>query len=171
MDFPNKGVKMKHNFYLPLFVLFLSILACAFPASTPAAPTLTPIPPTPNPPLPSQIPATATSAAVSLFTGTWIGPDPDDGSVMTLTLVQTGSTLEGRYSDSYSGTITPPGYDGTVTGSVLSPTTAQVTMNLSRHDGQNIVLQANLALSGQDNILTATVTSLTDVGLWALTRE
>ena len=107
--------------------------------------------------------------AATPFTGTWKGPDPDDGSSMILTLVQTGNTLEGSYSDSYSGNTAPPGYEGTVTGSVLSPTGAQVTMQLSRHDGKNLVLQANLTLS-DPNTVTATITSAVATP-WVLMRQ
>jgi hypothetical protein len=133
----------------------------------PDTPSLAPtVQPTPAPTLPA---ATEPPVAATPFTGTWKGPDPDDGSVIILTLVQTGSTLDGRFSDSYSGTIAPPGFEGPVSGTVLSDTTAQVTMKLSRHDGRNAVLQANLALSDQ-NTLTATATPA--VGKpWVLKRQ
>lgn len=52
---------MKSSFYLSIFVLVLSILACGFPGSAPAAPTIEALPPTPNLPVAAspepQIPA------------------------------------------------------------------------------------------------------------------
>jgi hypothetical protein len=153
-------------------MLTLVSLACNASGAPAAAPTTISLPPTPNfLPTLAQAPAPATQAPVAAtpFTGTWTGPDPDDGSAMILTLVQTGSTLEGRYSDSYSPNVAPPGYDGTVTGSVLSATSAQMTMNLSRHDGVSLVLQAGLTLSDQ-NTLEATVAAA-GASTWVLTRQ
>lgn len=161
---------MKQNHFLPVYLLILSVLSCSLPGSIPAEPTVNPLPPTPNLPFSPATAAATVSPLTAPFSGVWQGPDPDDGSAMILTLEQSGNTLSGMYTDSYSGNITPPGYEGTVTGSVISPTTAQVTMNLSRHDGKNIVLQANLALSNQDNTLTATITSAA-AGLWVLERQ
>lgn len=168
---------MKRPFIPVLFVFVLVSLACGGLSAAPAAaPTVMSLPATPN-----LAPTVAITPAITLpatgealpastpFTGTWTGPDPDDGSSMTLTLVQTGSTLEGAYSDTYSATIAPPGYAGTVSGAVLSPTTAQVTMQLGRHDGSNLALQANHALSGP-NTLTETVTSAA-ASPWVLTRQ
>jgi hypothetical protein len=90
---------------------------------------------------------------------------------MRLVLAQIGSSLTGTYSDSYSGSIAPPGWDGTVAGTVLSPTMAQVTMNLSRHDGGSLALNVDLALSAQGATLTATVTSQAGVPVWVLNRQ
>jgi len=163
---------MYYRYPLVLFAVIFGMLACGLPApaAAPTAPALPATPaflPTPFVPTPAAAPTSAPPAAD--FTGTWNGTDPDDGSSMILTLVQTGNTLEGRYSDSYTTTIAPPGFEGTVTGSVLSPTSAQVTMQLSRHDGKNLVLQANLTLSGP-NTVTATITSAV-AGPWSLTRQ
>ena len=88
---------------------------------------------------------------------------------MTLTLVQTGRSLAGAYSDTYTTTIAPPGYAGTISGTVLSDTTGQMTMRVSRHDGSNLVLEANLVLSGP-NTLGVTVTSAA-ASPWVLTRQ
>ena len=163
---------MKYTLPLALLTVLFATLACGLPgAQTP--PTAAPLPPTPNfmPTLaPAPPPATQAPEAATPFTGTWNGPDPDDGSAMILTLVQTGNTLEGRYSDSYSPNVAPPGYDGTLTGSVLSPTTATMTLQLSRHDGQNLLLQADITLSDQ-NTIQVTITSQSGIGLWVLTRQ
>ena len=163
---------MNHKYPLALLTVVFAVLACGLPGAAPA-PTMAPLPATPAF-LPTQFvpsaPAPPTPApAAGDFTGKWTGPDPDDGSSMTFTLVQTGNSLAGSYADTYSGTITPPGFNGTVTGSVLSPTSAQVTLNLSRHDGVTLVLQANLALT-DPNTLTATVTSA-GARMWTLKRQ
>jgi len=157
---------MRQQIALVLGIFVILMLACGLPGA--ATPTALPLPATEAPA--TSAPATEAPAASAPFTGTWSGPDPDDGSVMILTLVQTGDTLEGTYSDSYTTTITPPGWEGTVAGSVLSPTSAQMTMQLSRHDAKNLVVQANLALS-DPNTLMATITSATTAGPWVLTRQ
>jgi hypothetical protein len=86
---------------------------------------------------------------------------------MTMTLTQTGNVLAGTYSDTYSGSIAPPGFNGTVSGTVLSPTTGQIALELSRHDGSRLEVMANLALSDQDSTLTATITNV-QAGPWIL---
>jgi hypothetical protein len=89
-----------------------------------------------------------------LFTGVWEGIDPIDGSIITLTLAQTGSRLTGTYKDTFSPNVNPPGYEGTGSGVVLSDTTAQITFDLSRWDGKTVQLQLFLTLSNQNNTLT-----------------
>ncbi len=166
---------MKSAPVLALVAAVFTLLACSLnsPQTEPAA---APSPESsvsmPTPFDLSSIPTqtVAAPAAAGSFSGTWKGPDPDDGSTMILTLLQSGSTLEGRYSDSYSPNVVPPGYDGTLAGSVLSPTTATMTLQLSRHDGQNLLLQANITLSDQ-NTIQVTITSQSGVGLWVLTRQ
>ena len=98
--------------------------------------------------------AASTSAAASLFTGTWHGPDPDDGSTTTLVLVQTGNSLTGTFSDTYSGSVAPSGYEGEGSGRILSPTTAQMTFALTRWDGKAAQVEYSLTLSDQNNTLT-----------------
>ena len=163
---------MYYKYPLALVTVLFTVVACGLPGPAPEA-TAPPLPATPaflpTQSVPSPAPPTTSAPAAANFTGTWKAPDPDDGSAMILTLVQTGSTLEGRYSDSYSPNVAPPGYEGTVTGSVLSPTSAQMTMNLSRHDGVTLVLQANLTLSDQ-NTLTAGWTSGA-ASSWVLKRQ
>ena len=165
---------MNYRSPVALFAVLFSLLACGLPSPAPEA-TAPPLPATPafvpTQAVPSPAPAPTSSPAAANLAGTWKGPDPDDGSAMLLTLVQTGSALEGRYSDSYSPNVAPPGYEGPVTGSALSSTTGTVTLNLHRHDGVNLVVQANLALSDQDNTLTATVTYPAGVGLWVFKRQ
>jgi hypothetical protein len=142
-----------------------AMLACSLitPDSTPTSP------PTDTPrPAPTAVPATVTSGPAP-FTGTWVGPDPDDGSIMTLTLTQTGSALVGAYSDSFSLSVPPPGYNGTITGGVTSWVGATITMNLSRHDGAALNLQADLTLNG-DGTLKVDVTSVA-TGVWILQRQ
>jgi hypothetical protein len=97
---------------------------------------------------------TTVTTPTAPFTGTWQGPDSDDGSDMTITLVQTGDALTGTFKDTYSGNIPPPGYEGTGSGTLLSPTTAQMTFHLSRHDGRTVDLTVNLTLSDNNNTLT-----------------
>jgi len=163
---------MYYKYPLALVTVLFTVVACGLPGPAPEA-TAPPLPATPaflpTQSVPSVAPPTTSAPIAADFTGTWKGPDPDDGSSMTFTLVQSGRTLEGRYSDSYSGSVAPPGYEGTVAGSVLSSTSAQVTLQLSRHDGVNLLLQANLALS-DTNTITATITSA-QAGPWVLTRQ
>jgi hypothetical protein len=140
------------------------------------SPTHTPLPsPTPEPttaipptetPLPTATvtatkkpahQATFTPVVVVLpFTGTWVGTDTVDGSITTLVLIQTGNTLRGTFSDTYSPNVQPPGYQGSGSGTVLSATTAQMTFNLSRWDGKTAESQTLLTLSNQNNTLTLT---------------
>ena len=88
------------------------------------------------------------------FTGTWEGTDPFDGSIMTLSLVQTENGLTGTYTDTYSPNVKPPGYEGSGSGMLLSTTTAQMTFNLTRWDGKSLQAQYSLTLSNQNNTLT-----------------
>ena len=87
---------------------------------------------------------------------------------MVLAVVQTDKALQGTYSDCYSGNVDPPGYEGTLTRSVLAPTEAHVTLQLTRHDGKSLVVEADLTLSGP-NTLTLTPTSPAATP-WVLTR-
>jgi hypothetical protein len=119
--------------------------------TTAIPPTETPTPTTTKKPTPK---ATITPVMVEPFTGTWVGPDPADGSITTLTLVQTGNTLRGTFSDTYSPSVQPPGYQGSGSGTVLSDTTAQMTFNLSRWDGKTLTLVYDLTLSNQNNTMT-----------------
>jgi hypothetical protein len=94
------------------------------------------------------------SQAAAAFTGTWQGTDPDDGSAVTVTLVQAGNSLTGRFEDSYSGGIAPPGYEGDGSGTALSATTAEMTFKLVRWDGKAADLPCTLTLSNENNVLT-----------------
>ena len=87
------------------------------------------------------------------FTGTWEGPDPLDGSITTLVLVQTANSLAGTFTDTYSASVQPPGYVGSGSGTVLTSTTAQMTFNLTRWDGKAAQVQFLLTLSNQNNTL------------------
>jgi hypothetical protein len=87
------------------------------------------------------------------FTGTWQGPDPTDGSTVTLVLAQTGNRITGTFKDSYSSDVQPPGYKGSGSGTVLSASTAQMTFNLTRWDGKTVQAQFSLTLSNQNNSL------------------
>jgi hypothetical protein len=136
------------------------------PSPSPTAEPTTAIPPTETPtatatatkkPAPQ---ATFTPVVVVLpFTGTWVGTDTVDGSITTLVLVQTGNTLRGTFSDTYSPNVQPPGFQGSGSGTVLSDTTAQMTFNLSRWDGKTAESQTHLTLSNQNNTLTLTFDS------------
>ena len=165
---------MKHRYLPAMIVLILAGLACGLPGPQ-AAPTTAPLPATPVfLPTPfdlSSIPSPTTGApAAAAFSGTWTGPDPDDGSTMTLTLVQSGGSLTGTYKDSYSGSIPPPGFEGSVSGTAASGSTGQITLSVQRHDGASLNLQANLALSASADELTVTVTSA-NAKPWVLRRQ
>jgi len=114
-------------------------------------------------------PQTSITPVAAPFTGTWQGPDPDDGSSMTITLAQTGNDLTGTFKDTFSGNKPPPGYEGTGSGKVLSPTTAQMTFHLSRHDGATVDLQLTFTLSDQNNTLT--ITSDLAANPWVMKRQ
>jgi hypothetical protein len=77
-----------------------------------------------------------------------------DGSITTLVLIQTGNTLRGTFSDTYSPNVQPPGYEGSGSGTVLSDTTAQMTFNLARWDGKTLTVVYDLTLSNQNNTMT-----------------
>ena len=145
---------MKPKSYLSLIVLLLSILACGFPSSNPAAPTANPLPPTPNLPFSPTTAAATVPLLAAPFSGVWQGPDSDDGSDVTVTLSQTDGNLTGNFKDTFSGNVPPPGYEGGGTGSTLSPTTAQMTFNLTRSDGKSATIQFNLVLTNGNNTLT-----------------
>lgn len=145
---------MKPNFYLSVFILVISILACGFPTSNPAAPTANPLPPTPNLPFAPSTTVVSTPSASTPFNGTWKGPDPDDNSVVILSLTQTDENLTGNFKDTFSGSVPPPGYEGGGSGSIFSPTTAQMTFNLTRSDGKTATVQFNLELTNGNNTLT-----------------
>ena len=98
-------------------------------------------------------PATETTLATP-FTGTWQGTDPFDGSIITLSLVQTENGLTGTFNDTYSPNVNPPGYEGSGSGTALSITTAQITFNLTRWDDKSAQAQYSLTLSNQNNTLT-----------------
>ncbi len=102
---------------------------------------------------PAPSPATETPAAAP-FAGTWQGPDPGDGSITTLVLVQTANALTGTFKDTYSPNVPPPGFEGSGSGTALSATTAQMTFDLARWDGRTVQAQFSLTLSGQNNTLT-----------------
>ncbi len=90
------------------------------------------------------------------FTGTWVGPDTVDNSVTTLVLLQTGNTLTGTFSDTYSKSVPPPGFQGSGSGVVHAATSAEMTFNLSRWDGVTVEAHTHLELSNQNNTLTLT---------------
>jgi hypothetical protein len=108
----------------------------------------------------SSTPTAIFSAGTSqeVFTGTWQGPDADDGSSITVSLTQTGNQLQGAYSDTYSkrpdGSLIQPGFSGPGTGSVLSTVEAQMTFDLTRSDGVNLKVAVGLKFSNQNNTLT-----------------
>jgi hypothetical protein len=128
------------------------------PSPTATAEPTTAIPPTETPPPTATkkppSPATVTPVVVEPFTGTWVGFDPMDGSITTLVLVQSGNTVRGTFSDTYSPNVQPPGYEGSGSGTVLSDTTVQMTFSLVRWDGKSLTLEYGLTLSNQNNTMT-----------------
>jgi len=89
-----------------------------------------------------------------MFQGSWKGPDPYDGSIFTISLVQTGNKLVGTLDDTFSLNVQPPGFHGNGSGQVLSNTTGQITFNLTRWDGRSVSWEVSLTLSNQNNTLT-----------------
>lgn len=141
---------MKYQPILSIFAILLSTLACGLPSAAPTQPTVVSLPPTPNLPFSSGL---TEAPAASPFTGTWSGPDNDDGSVVTVSLTQSGNSLSGSFSDTFSGSVTP-GYAGQGSGSVDSVTTARITFNMTRGDGRTTSASFSLTLSNQNNTLT-----------------
>lgn len=88
------------------------------------------------------------------FTGIWQGPDPIDGSDITLVLAQSHNTLTGMFTDTFSEGIPPPGYQGNGTGAVLSDIRAEMTFELTRSDGSTVSPVMILTLSDENNTLT-----------------
>jgi hypothetical protein len=90
------------------------------------------------------------SGSAGAFAGTWQGGDIDDGSAVTLILIQQGNSLNGTFSDSHStnaaGT-TIVGYSGSGTGAI-SGSTANMTFSLTRPDGDSAQVAVVLTLSG-----------------------
>jgi serine/threonine protein kinase len=112
---------------------------------------------------------TASQTTTEPFTGTWQGLDPDDGSVITITMSRSGDSLTGTFSDTFSGTNPPPGYEGTGSGTILSPSTAQMLFHVTRHDGNTADFQVNFAFSDQDNTLNVTSDSFS--APWVMKRQ
>ena len=103
----------------------------------------------------SDVPSPSTGTPLATpFTGDWEGVDPDDGSIITLSLMQTENGLTGTFKDTYSRNVKPPGYEGSGSGTVLSSTTPPMTFNLTRWDGRIAQAQYSLTLSNQNNTLT-----------------
>ena len=111
----------------------------------------------------------AVNPPAATFAGTWYGPDPDDGSIMTIAIAQDGNTLTATFKDTYSGSHPPPGYEGTGSGTALSPTTGQMTFHLTRYDGATADLTVNLTLSDQGSTLT--ITSDAPATPWVMQRQ
>jgi len=100
-------------------------------------------------------PSPVTESPLSaLFTGTWQGTDPFDGSTITLSLEQSETDLVGTYNDTYSLGVEPPGYEGSGAGTVLSIATAEMTFELVRWDGKAAQAQYALTLSEKNSTLT-----------------
>lgn len=107
------------------------------------------------PEIPTTLPSPATESPLAApFTGTWQGPDPVDGSITTLVLVQTENGLTGTFKDTFSSNVQPPGYEGSGSGTILSTTTARITFELTRWDGKSAQASFSLILSNQNNTLT-----------------
>ena len=87
------------------------------------------------------------------FSGEWEGTNPIDGSIVTLSLTQTGDGLTGTYKDTFSPNVEPPGYAGNGSGNTMSDSTAQMTFDLSRWDGETAQLQLFFVLSNQNDTL------------------
>ena len=95
------------------------------------------------------------------FTGTWQGNDVVDDSTWLFTLTQTEIQIEGDFSDTFSklpdGSIVNPGFSGSGSGVLVSPTEAEMVFDLTRSDGANIQLEMRLILSIQNNTLTVEI--------------
>jgi mannan endo-1,4-beta-mannosidase len=91
---------------------------------------------------------------VEPFTGIWRGPDPIDGSEITMVLTQTRNSLTGMFVDTYSEGIPPPGYQGSGAGEAFSDTTAEMTFDLTRSDGSIVHPVMTITLSNGNNTLT-----------------
>jgi len=97
-----------------------------------------------------------TSNSSSTFGGTWQGSDAYDASTITITLTQNGNNLTGTLSDTFTqradGTKLP-GASGNGSGTLLSPTEAEMTFQLVRSDGDQIEYKVHLRLNNSNTIV------------------
>lgn len=108
-------------------------------------------------PLPERIATAIPPIDPDSFAGNWEGRDTDDGSKVTLAIVQIDNRLTGIFRDWYTGPALKLGFQGNGAGVARSATSAKMTFYLSRSDGRMpVTVTASLSLSNKGSTLTFT---------------
>lgn len=120
---------MKLKSSLPILVLFLSVLACGFPSSTPAEPTVNALPPTPDLPfLASPI------------------PQPQDTSTSTKSIFNVNLPASACWMDSNITVSAGQVVSITAKGTINTWNGNQISFNDPNGQTENICLDANCPL-------------------------
>ena len=142
---------------LPLAIVLAFVLsACGSTAghiSAPAAMSASSPQPTLDL-LPERIATAIPPIDPDSFAGNWEGRDSDDGSKVTLAIVQIDDSLTGIFRDWYTGAAMQPGFQGNGAGAARSATTGKMTFYLSHPNGLVVTMKASLTLSNKGTTLT-----------------
>lgn len=104
-------------------------------------------------PLPDRIASAIPPIDPDSFAGNWEGRD-DDGSKVTLAIVQIDNRLTGIIRDWYTGFAMRPGFQANGSGATRSATSAKMTFYfLSPSDGMAVRVTASLTLSNKGSTL------------------
>ena len=102
--------------------------------------------------LPQRIASAIPPIDPDSFAGNWEGRD-DDGSKVTLSIVQIDITLTGIFQDWYTGFAMRPGFQGNGSGAARSAKSAKMTFFFNRSDGMAVRVTASLTLSNKGSTL------------------
>lgn len=105
--------------------------------------------------LPQRIASAIPPIDPDSFAGNWEGRD-DDGSKVTLAIVQIDNRLTGIFRDWYTGPALKLGFQGKGSGATRSATSAKMTFFLSGSYGMEGRITASLTLSNKGSTLTFT---------------
>ena len=108
-------------------------------------------------PLPERIATAIPPIDPDSFAGNWEGRDTDDGSKVTLAIVQIDNRLTGIFRDWYTGPALKLGFQGKGSGATRSATSARMTFFLSGSYGMEGRITASLTLSNKGSTLTFTL--------------
>lgn len=108
-------------------------------------------------PLPERITTAIPPIDPDSFAGNWEGCDADDGSKVTLAIVQIDNRLTGIFRDWYTDSDMKLGFQGNGSGATRSATSAKMTFVLSGPYRMTVTVTASLTLSNQGSTLTFTI--------------